>query len=124
MTKSEKLKGEKTDLPKEVNIHYLKTPSYRSYHVDGAYGGLTPKGDIYCEFYIDRNVTPQTIVHEIEKDGRLGVVKEKIGKDGFIRQIECGIDLDINTARALKNWLEEKIKEYEEKIELFKKKDE
>ena len=108
-----KSKRKKNDFPKDIKIHYIKTHSYRTYHVDGAYGGLTPKGNLYCEFFIDRNVTPQTVVHEIDKDGRLGEVKEKIGKDGFVRQIECGISLDMETAYTLKNWLEEKIKEYE-----------
>lgn len=114
-------KDKKKDLTKEINIHFIKTSSYRSYHVDGAYGGLTPKGDIYCEFFIDRNVTPQTIVHEIEEDGRLGDSKKVIGKDGFVRQIECGIVFDVNTANALKNWLEDKIKEFEKKKKLLKR---
>lgn len=110
-----KAKSKKSTLPKEINIHYIKTSSYRTYHVDGAYGGLTPKGDLYCEFFVERQVTPQSVVHEVENDGRLGKMKKKIGEDGFIRQIECGISLDINTATALKGWLEEKIHEYNNK---------
>ena len=32
--------------PRELEIHFLKTKGYRSYHIDGAFGGLTPKGKI------------------------------------------------------------------------------
>lgn len=64
-------KSKKNSL-KNIQIHYIKTPSYRTYHVDGAYGGLTPSGKIYCEFYVGRNVTPQSIIYGIDKNGRLG----------------------------------------------------
>ena len=40
----------KNKLSKDIQIHYIKTSSYRTYHVDGAYGGLTPNGNIYCRF--------------------------------------------------------------------------
>ena len=97
----------------EVTIHYLKTASYRTYHVDGVYGGITPKGGLYCELFIDRNVTPQTVTHEVTEEGHLGTEKQRSGKKGLIREIECGLVLDINTAIALKNWLEGKIKEHD-----------
>lgn len=89
--------------PKEVTFHYTKTPSYRSYHVSGVYGSLTPNGNLYCELFIDRNATPQTAVHELSEDGYLsGKPKKTIGKKGFIREIECGIIFDINTALSMK----------------------
>jgi hypothetical protein len=110
----------KKDLPKEILVHYIKTPSYRTYHVDGAYGGITPNGNIYCEFFIDRNVTPKSIVYNINDKGRLGKPKKVIGKKGIVREIECGIAVDIRTARALKNWLEDKIKEYDTNVKSFK----
>jgi hypothetical protein len=110
----------KNNSPKEILIHYIKTPSYRTYHVDGAYGGLTTKGNIYCEFFVERNVTPQSVLYSVDENGRLGKLKRKTGKEGFVREIECGISLDIKTARALRTWLEEKLKEYDTNIELFK----
>ncbi len=110
----------KRDLPEEILIHYIKTPSYRTYHVDGAYGGITPNGNIYCEFFIDRNVTPQSILYNINEKGGLGKPKKVTGKKGIVREIECGISIDIRTARLLKNWLEDRIKEYETTVKPFK----
>lgn len=108
-------------LPKDIQIHYIKTPSYRTYHVDGAYGGLTPNGNIYCEFFVERNVTPQSITYGIDKTGHLGKPKKRTGKQGFVREIECGISINIQTASALKDWLEEKIEDYKRSAKLFKK---
>lgn len=101
-------------IPKEITMNYLKVPSYRSYHVDGAFGGISPNGNIYCEFFIERNVTPQKVVHFLTDVGTLGEEKERVGKEGLVREIESGIVFDINTACLLKDWLEEKIKAHKE----------
>lgn len=106
----------KSIIPSDIDIHYVKTDMYRSYHVDGVFGGLTPRGNIYCEFFVERFVTPQKTVNKIEKNGHLGEEKERVGKEGLIRQIECGISLDIKAATDLKIWLEEKIEKYQESI--------
>ncbi len=115
MTKKPPVKKKKTGSSKKITFHYDKTPSYRSYHVDGIFGGLTPRGKIYCELFIDRNPTPQTSVHELSKDGVLsGIPIKKTGKDGIIREVECGMIFDIDTATTFKEWLESKIKQYKE----------
>jgi hypothetical protein len=108
--------------PKEITFNYIKIPSYRTYHVDGIFGGLTPRGKIYCELFIDRNPTPQTAVHELSEDGYLsGTPKEQTGKGGVIREIECGIIFDIDTAKTFKEWLDSRIKQYNKNLKLSKK---
>lgn len=120
--KKKALKKKTPALPSEITMHYIKTNGYRTYHVDGAFGGLTSKGNIYCEFFVERNVTPQQVTYEIEENGQLGKEKERSGKKGFIRQIECGISLDIKTAVNLKEWLEKRINEYNEISSVFEEK--
>jgi hypothetical protein len=117
-----KSNNRKKNYPKEITFHYIKTPSYRSYHVDGVFGSLTPRGNLYCEFFIDRNVTPQTAVHELSKDGHLsGTPKKTTGKEGFVREIECGIIMDIDTVYNFREWLDDKIEKYKKDIKLFEK---
>lgn len=102
--------GEKT-----VDVHYKKTESYRSYHVDGLFGGLTPNGQLYIELFLERLVTPQTIRYTIASDGSLGDEKigDRIGKSGIVREIEAGLIMHISTAKIIKSWLDEKIKEHD-----------
>ena len=97
---------------KEIDIHYLKTLAYRSYHVDGIFGGITPKGKLYCELFIDRNVTPKKITHEVLPDSRVGKEIGREGKQGLVREVECGIILDIDTAISIRNWLDTKINDF------------
>ncbi len=110
MTNSE----EKKSLPEIIDIHYLKTNSYRSYHVDGIFGGPTAHGKLYIELFLERSATPQIIQHKVTPEGKLGDEVNRIGKQGIIREIEAGLIMDIKMAKVFSDWLNEKIKVYEE----------
>lgn len=101
--------------PEELTFHYKKTESYRTYHADGFYGGLTPKGNLYMEIFLERRVTPKEEVYELGPQGNLAQNPlRKEGLTGLIREIEAGVIMDYNTMVLLKNWLDGKIKEYQE----------
>jgi hypothetical protein len=99
----------------KVNIHYQKNPLYREIHVDGLFGGLTPKGKVSLNFYGERLAIPKCEEHAITKEGKLGRLTKvsEDSKDGIIREIEFGTYFDIEVIKDLKNFLETKIKEHE-----------
>jgi len=97
-------------IKQEIEFHYLKANSYRSFHVDGVFGGITPKGNIYMELFLERGPTPKGIIHELNDDGSLGKELSRHGKTGLIREIEAGVVFDVATAEAIRNWLAGKIK--------------
>jgi hypothetical protein len=103
--------------PSEIVFHYIKTSNYRSYHVDGFYGGLTPKGNLYAELFIERKATPQKEIYKIKANKFGPTPDEKEGKEGFIREIEAGLVMDYQTMLALKKWLDERIIEYQSKFQ-------
>ena len=94
----------------EIEFHYLKTHNYRSFYVDGVFGGITPRGKIYMELFLERAVTPQRAFYEITKSGLLGKEIRREGKAGLIREIEGGAIMDLATAERVRDWLDEKIK--------------
>lgn len=104
----------KKELMKQIDVHYLKTSNYRTYHVDGMFGGVTPSGKIYVELFTHRAVTPQIIRYSITAEGMLGEEIEREGKEGIVREIETGIVMDIDVAKVFRTWLDEKIKNFEE----------
>ncbi|MEO6940093.1 MAG: hypothetical protein ABI444_08165 [Candidatus Kapaibacterium sp.] len=103
--------GSKPKAKPSLEFHFLKTQSYRTYHVDGAFGGLTPRGGIYIEFYVERLPTPNLLRQEMNEDGTLGNILATESKHGVIREIECGVALDLTTAEALQEWLGNRITE-------------
>ena len=105
-----KLKGQ----PTTIDVHYIKTSSYRTYYVDGVFGGLTPTGKLYMEFFVQRAVTPQIIKYKVTPDGLLSQEETgRIGKAGIVRQIEAGFEMDIEIAKVLRDWLDKRISNYE-----------
>ena len=107
---------------KRVDINYVKTESYRTYHVDGIYGGITPSAKLYIELFIQRSVTPQIVEHKITKDGTLGEEVGRTGKKGIVREIESGLVMDIEVASTLRDWLNRKIEAYNNAEKVYKPK--
>lgn len=97
---------------KELLFHYIKTDNYRTYYSDGFFGGITPKGKIYMEPFIERGSTPQQVKHIISESGNIDAGAILESKKDVIREIECGIIMDIETAKSLVSWLSTKIDEF------------
>ena len=113
--KKKAIPSKRKKLPTTLKVHYLKTKNYRTYHVDGIYGGLTPAGNIYMELFVQRSVTPKVCVHEITQDGILGkeILDKREGKECIIREIESGLIMNLEVAKILRNWIDDKIDKYE-----------
>jgi hypothetical protein len=110
--------------PEKVRFHFIKSASFRVIHADGAWGGLTPQGNIHMALYNERNPIPQLIAHKINPSGSLGkeIKEERIARNGLVREVEVDVIMNLPTARALDTWLQEKIKSAEEVIESQKEK--
>lgn len=110
-----KIKTVTKSLPEKVNVHYVKNSEYRQIHVDGALGGITPKGKININFYAERLVIPKAEECDVTADGKLGkrMSVSPDSKDGIIREIEFGTYMDLETAKSLKTWLDLKIQQLE-----------
>ena len=94
-----------------IKYHYSHTQNYRSYQVDGIFGGITPQGKIYMEIFTERNPVPEVIEHEITREGLGTEIKRHPEKEPgkVIRQIECGLVIDRGTGEAIREWLKEKL---------------
>ncbi|MEO5931161.1 MAG: hypothetical protein ABIR47_14610 [Candidatus Kapaibacterium sp.] len=99
-----------------IDFHFIKTSGYRTYYVDGAFGGITPKGKVYVELFLERPATPQRITYEVsDEKGMEEIARE--GKEGAVREIGCGLMMDIRAAVALRDWLDIRIDEYSALVE-------
>ena len=110
--------------PEQVTFYYLKGPDFRTIHIDGAIGGLTPSGHLHIAFYAERAAIPQKTTQKINPDGTLGDETAREGKEGVVRQMETDIIVNENTARNIKVWLDQKLEEFEARrkaVEALKK---
>jgi hypothetical protein len=94
---------------REIEYHFVKSNYFRVLHVTGAYGGITSNLLIHMNVYGDRTPIPKTMGHEIRADNRIGTETRREGKQGVIREVEADIVIDVETAKAMVHWLNDKI---------------
>jgi hypothetical protein len=98
--------------PEEVEFRFCRSAGYRVHPADGAWGGLTPTGDVAVCFYIDQQPTPSTVRHALKKDGTLG---DEISRDPpkdaqmIIRELQTGVVLTLEKAEVLADWLKARV---------------
>ncbi len=94
-----------------VVFEYIKSPSFRVIHADGAIGGITPQGNIHFALYSERSAIPQAIVHHRNEDGTLGdeVADRRMARPGIIREMDVDVVVSPDAAEALLAWLSQHV---------------
>jgi len=100
--------------PPSVRFHYIKSNLFRVVHADGAYGGLSPTGDIFFSLFSQRPPIPTSTVQPVKEDGELGdeLVQQRTTRDGIVREMEVGIALRPEVAEGIIKFLQEKVEQY------------
>lgn len=100
----------------EMTFKYIFQYDYNPVYVNGAHGGISPRGELVMNFYLERQPLPNAITHEITQAGTIGPETEVEPADltrSLVRQVINGVVVNYNTARELHYWLGEKLKEME-----------
>jgi|SRR5947209_9524 len=104
-----------TGLGQNFVAHFQKSNFFRVIHSDGAYGGITARGNIHCTFFSERGAIPKRAQINVNPDGTAAeTVVETIG--GVVRELEVDVVMELNTAVALIGWLEPKVEELRKAI--------
>ena len=110
----------------ELTFKYIFTYDYNPVYVNGAHGGMSPRGELVVNFYLERPPLPNAISHEINPNGTIGresAFEPEDFNQSLVRYVPTGVVLNAQTARDFHNWLGEKLKEleaYEEAKAAFK----
>ena len=100
----------------KVEIKYTRPDNYRPVYVNGAYGGINPQGQLVVNFYFENQPFLESQTFEVTEEGRLGQEVER-NPDSDIpqinRDISTGVILDLESAKRISQWLNEKIKQLE-----------
>lgn len=97
-----------------IKFHYIKSNFFRVIHVDGAIGGITPARQIFVSLFSERAALPKMIEQTIKLDGTLGEEVAREGKEGIVREVEVGIELSLNAAQGLADWLYNQVRVLQE----------
>lgn len=105
----------------KVRFVYKKSEGYQTHYANGAYGAITPRGDMEFNFFFEHRDVPEDEVMKVE--GNQLTPEEYPSTDvTVIRDINVGIIMTIEQAEALGKWFIGTIEDYrktrEEKKEI------
>ncbi len=103
--------ADKTNPKREVHFRYIKASDYKSHHVDGIHGGLTGRGLLHMNFFVEKQPFPDTETYVLEENS-LKLSSEK-KTEPAIREVEGALIMDYNTMKSMRDWLDNKIKDFE-----------
>lgn len=102
--------------PLRAEAEFVRSNFYRVVHADGAFGGVTPNGQIRMAIYSEAQRFPHTQTYdftsrpprEIGRNPEVGS-----GPALFTRELEVDIAMNLPVARAMHQWLGDKIHQVE-----------
>lgn len=97
---------------KEIKFKYHFSNDYNPLYVNGAFGGISSKGEIIINFFLERVALPKEVINKINADGSLGKeikFNPEDYKQSILRHIQTGIVVNLNDAKAIHEWLGNKI---------------
>lgn len=100
----------------EITFKYIFPYDYNPLYVNGAQGGISPRGEIIANFFVERPPLPLSVSNELNPDGTIGQeagVEPADLKSSMVRYVSTGVILNYQTAREIHQWLGEKIREME-----------
>jgi len=100
---------------KTYNFKYSKVDGFKTTQVHGVYGGLTIRGQINMNFYVDTIEPIEATTAPISDNNKLG--KEVLSPNSplsSMREVHFGINIDILLAKELVAWLDAHIKNHEQ----------
>ena len=100
----------------DLTFKYIFNYGYNPTYVNGAQGGISPRGELVVHFYLERPPLPNALSYEISAQGGIG---QETGVDpddlnsSMVRYIDNGVILSYESARNLHYWIGERLKEME-----------
>jgi hypothetical protein len=104
--------------PLRIRYEYEQTPETRMQYAHGVWGGINSQGEIELNFYTESDKLPPYSERIIAPDGSFG---HEIVPDGstkiVTRCINTKLILSYHTARAVLEWLQDKVETLENEEE-------
>lgn len=93
----------------EVVFEYQLSPSYRVVAANGAHGGVTGRGDLRFDLFVESPTVPDEVVHSVTPDG-LGPETGRSPEGRRItRELQVGVVMQLDQAKSFARWLLERV---------------
>lgn len=102
---------------RQVQFLFEYDPGYRLVAANGMWGGITPRGDMRLDFFVESIAIPEEVVNLVTPDGTLGPELRRSPARRVIRRLQFGVLLSLEQADSAADFLKEKIAEFRKRQE-------
>lgn len=97
--------------PLRVRYEYVVEPETRLNYAHGVWGGINPQGEVEISFYVESDKMPPYSECIVAPDGTFGHEMAPYDEEQrvVIRHVHSKVVLNYHTARAMLEWLEDKV---------------
>jgi hypothetical protein len=97
--------------PARIRYEYVHAPDASLHYAHGVWGGINPQGEIEINFYVEGDKMPDFSERLIAPDGSFGheIAQGDASVRTIVRHVHSKVVVSHQTARALMDWLEDKI---------------
>jgi len=103
-----------SDEQPRVRIRVEYDPAYRIAHVNGGFGGPTPRGDLKFDFFVEYREPPEAFFYEPDDQGGVDVnnpVATEPEQVDIVRIHQFGMILSAEHARSIGAWMQKRAEE-------------
>ena len=99
------------NFPGKIRYEYQQDSDTRVQYAHGVWGGINPQGEIEVNFYLESDKMPPYSERLVAPDGSFGheIVPYDAEVRTVVRTIHSRVILNYHTARAVLEWLEDKL---------------
>lgn len=103
-------------MPTRIRYNYEMDKKARLCTAHGVWGGINSQGEIEINFYSESDAIPDFTEQILAPDGSFGheILPSTDEQHNVIRHIHSRVLLNYNTARAVVEWLEDRLDELEQ----------
>ena len=96
--------------PDEISIEWEYDKNYRMVPANGMWGGITPRGDLRIDFFVESMPVPDSGAGKLLNDGsgRYTERQEASEKVTVVRQIQVGVMVPSQQVQSFMRWFQDK----------------
>jgi hypothetical protein len=116
VTKKKSAAKGKSKKPDTVKFKYLFADDYNPVYANGAYGGITTKGEMVINFFLERTGLPYSETFELKEGSEIGVMVERNPEHAppnIVRFVSTGVVLSYESAKTIRDWLDKHLAQLE-----------
>ena len=102
---------------RQVKFFFEYDPAYRLVATNGAWLGITPRGDIRIDFFVESLGNPQEVVNLITPQGQLGpeLSRTPPQQRRVERRLQVGILLTLDNAESIADFIKTQVADFRKK---------